>query len=181
MIEGLGQGSVVRENGELIRIPLGKKVKEIDFGPFRTMCLNIPWGDVSTAWRSTGIPNIEVYMAASDRTISSARMSRYFNWLLKASWIKTFLRRKADQRGAGPSTEKRESSRSFLWGRVWDDAGNSATATVETLNGYSLTAKASVLIAEKILNNHFEVGYQTPAGAYGPDLILAIENTIRKD
>jgi short subunit dehydrogenase-like uncharacterized protein len=180
MIEGLGLGSTVRQNGELIRIPLGKKVREVDFGSVRARCLNIPWGDISTAWRSTGIPNIEVYMAASDRTISSARMSSYFNWLFRMDWVKRFLRKKADQRGPGPSQDKRQSSKSILWGSVSDDAGNSATAIVETMNGYTLTAKASVLIAEKILNNNFREGYQTPATAYGPDLILELEDTIRK-
>jgi short subunit dehydrogenase-like uncharacterized protein len=180
MIEGLGQGSAVRQNGELIRIPLGKKIREIDFGPFRARCLNIPWGDISTAWRSTGIPNIEVYMAASDRLISAARMSSYLNWLFRMDWVKTFLRKRADKRGAGPSPDKRQSSRSILWGSVSDDAGNSATATLDTFNGYTLTAKASVLIAEKILSNDFKEGYQTPATAYGPDLILALEDTIRK-
>jgi short subunit dehydrogenase-like uncharacterized protein len=179
MIEGLGQGSVVRKNGVLVRTPLGKEVREIDFGPVRARCLNIPWGDISTAWHSTGIPNIEVYMAASDRTISSARMSRYLNWLLRREWVKTFLKKKADQRGAGPSSDKRQSSKSILWGSVSDDAGNSATATVETMNGYTLTANASVLIAEKILNNNFTKGYQTPATAYGPDLILELEDTVR--
>ena len=29
--------------------------------------MTIPWGDVSTAYHSTGIPDIEVYMAASLR------------------------------------------------------------------------------------------------------------------
>jgi hypothetical protein len=34
----------------------------------------IPWGDISTAYRSTGIPDIVVYMAASPRMLSSMRL-----------------------------------------------------------------------------------------------------------
>jgi short subunit dehydrogenase-like uncharacterized protein len=181
MLQGIGQGSVVRENGVLVKISLGKRTKEIDFGPFTATCLNIPWGDVSTAWRSTGIPNIEVYMAATKRTISLAKMSSHFDFMFRQAWVKTFLRKKADKRDAGPSPQKRQSSKSILWGNVWDDAGNSVTASLETLNGYTLTAKASVLIAEKILNDNFQTGYHTPATAYGADLILELENTVRKD
>jgi short subunit dehydrogenase-like uncharacterized protein len=67
-----------------------------------------------------------------------------------------------------------------LWGKVEDASGNSVTATLETLNGYKLTSKTSVLVAEKILNGNFRTGYQTPGTAYGPDLILEIENTHRR-
>ena len=51
---------------------------------------------------------------------------------------------------------------------------------METLNGYSLTARTSVLIAEKILSGNFKTGYQTPAMAYGSELILEIPETKRK-
>ena len=36
----------------------------VDFGGgYVRPAVSIPWGDIATAWRSTGIPNIEVYMA----------------------------------------------------------------------------------------------------------------------
>lgn len=180
MIEGLGQGSVIRKDGKLIHILLGEKVKEIDFGSFKAKCLNIPWGDISTAWHSTGISDIEVYMATSGKTIAGAKMSRYLNWLLKLRSVKNFILKKIEKKLTGPGIEKRNAGKSFLWGKVWDDSGNSCTATLETINGYTLTAKASVLIAEKILKNNFKTGYQTPGTAYGADLVLEIENTVRK-
>ncbi|MFM8743632.1 MAG: saccharopine dehydrogenase family protein, partial [Cytophagales bacterium] len=61
MTEGLGYGGLIRQNGKLVYSALGSKVMEIDFGSFKSKTLCIPWGDISTAWRSTGIPNIEVY------------------------------------------------------------------------------------------------------------------------
>ncbi len=181
MTEGLGNGSLIRKNGKLTPINLGKKILEIDFGSFKTSTLNIPWGDISTAWRSTGIPNIEVYTGATASMIRNAKMSTYFNWLLRMRWVKNYLLKKVDQKPAGPSEEKRNSGRSFLWGKVWDVNGKECISRLETLSGYTLTAKTAVLIAEKILGGNFKTGYQTPAMAYGADLIMEIETTKRID
>jgi short subunit dehydrogenase-like uncharacterized protein len=167
MTEGLGYGGMIRKDGQLITIPLGEKVLEIDFGSFKTKTLCIPWGDISTAWRSTVIPNIEVYTGATDKMIMR--------------WVKNFMLKQIDKKPAGPSDEKRESGRSFLWGKVKDASGKECISRLETISGYSLTAKTAVLIAEKILKGNFKTGYQTPAMAYGPDLILEIPSTKRED
>jgi short subunit dehydrogenase-like uncharacterized protein len=177
MIEGLGHGSMIRENGKLKRIPLGTLTLTVDFGEFRSNTLNIPWGDISTAWRSTGIPNIAVYMGAHASMIRNARLSKYFNWLLKSRWLKNFLQRKIDRKPDGPPTERRLSGKSFLWGKVCDGQGNTAISTLTTLNGYTLTAKTSVHIAAKILSGNFRAGFQTPAMMYGEKLILEIEGS----
>jgi short subunit dehydrogenase-like uncharacterized protein len=181
MTEGLGYGGMIRKNGKLTPINLGEKVMDIDFGSFKTKTLCIPWGDIATAWRSTGIPNIEVYTGATDKMISTAKMSKYLNWFLRMRWVKNYMLRKIDKKPAGPSEEKRESGRSYLWGKVWDDKGQSVQTTLETPSGYSLTAKTAVLIAQKIMQGNFKPGYQTPAMAYGADLIMEIDSTIRKD
>jgi short subunit dehydrogenase-like uncharacterized protein len=180
-VEGLGHGSTIRSNGRLLPVPLGEKILEVDFGAFTRKALNIPWGDISTAWRSTGIPNIEVYMSAPDKMIFYAKVSNYFGWLLRMRWVKRILHRKLDERPAGPDEQRRTSGKSFLWGKVWNDAGDTHISRIETLNGYSLTAKTSTLIAEKILKGNFKPGYQTPAMAYGADVILEVMDTKRVD
>jgi short subunit dehydrogenase-like uncharacterized protein len=180
-VEGLGEGSMIRSNGKLAHVPLGEKILTVDFGVFKTKALNIPWGDISTAWRSTGIPNIEVYMGASDKMISYAKMSKYFNWLLRKHWFKKYLQKKIDSRPAGPDEERRSSGKSFLWGKVWDDSGKEASSRIETISGYTLTAKTSALIAKKIIAGNFKTGYQTPALAYGADLVLEVAGATRED
>ncbi len=181
MVEGLGYGSAIRRDGKLTTVPTGSLTMEIDYGPFKIPSLNIPWGDISTAWRSTGIANIEVYIGSNKRQISAARKSNYFNWLLRMRWVKNFLIKQIDKRPAGPSDERRAGGRSFLWGKVWNDLGENRISRLETLNGYTLTSKTAVLVAEKILRGDFKAGYQTPAMAYGADLILALPNTTRVD
>jgi short subunit dehydrogenase-like uncharacterized protein len=181
MVEGLGHGSIIRQDGKLLSIPLGKKIIKVDFNGYETRALNIPWGDVSTAWRSTAIRNIEVYMAAAEKMIIAAKSTKYFNWLLRQQWIKNFLHRKIELQPTGPSSEKLIKGKSFLWGKAWDNQGQVKISTIETLSGYALTAKTSVLIAQKILEDNYKTGYQTPATAYGADFILEIQPISRVD
>ncbi len=180
-IESLGQGSAIRKNGKIISIPIHERFQEIDFGEMKMMTACIPWGDVSTAYRSTGIPNIEVYMGVTDSMMRSLKMSKYLNWLLRMRWVKNYLLKQTDKKTPGPSQSRREKSKSIFWGKVRDENGNERSATLSTLNGYSLTAKTSVLIAEKILAGKIITGYQTPAMLYGEDLILEIPESTRKN
>lgn len=177
MTEGLGYGGLIRKDGKLTSVTLGDHVLEIDFGPFKSKALCIPWGDVATAWRSTGIPNIEVYTGVPDKTIIAARLSRLINWLLRKRWVKNYLLKKIESRSTGPDQEKRASGRSYLWGKVYNENGDTFEARLETPSGYLLTAKTAVLIAAKIVSGNSKTGYYTPAQYFGEGLILEIENT----
>jgi short subunit dehydrogenase-like uncharacterized protein len=64
MVENLHRGGLVRRSGRLVAVPSAARVKELDFGYGQIKTMSIPWGDLSTAWVSTAIPNIEVYMVA---------------------------------------------------------------------------------------------------------------------
>lgn len=180
-IEGLGYDGLVRKDGKLTPVPLGKKVMNVDFGAFRINALCIPWGDISTAWRSTGIPNIEVYMGATDSMIRNARLSNYVGWLLRIPFVKNFMMKQIDRRPPGPSEERRQKGKSFLWGKVWNASGEERSSRLVTASGYTLTALTAVLIAEKILGGNFKKGYQTPAMAFGADLIMEIAESKRTD
>ena len=174
MVEGMGHGSMIRKDGRLTPIGLGDKVMDIDFGPFKRKALCIPWGDIATAWRSTGIPNIEVYSAVSPAIIRIAKLSKWINPIMRSSAVKRFLRKKVDARPAGPDEERLQTGRSYLWGRVRDEHGNVAEARLETMSGYLLTAKASVLVAAKMLSSSVKPGYFTPAGYFGEGLIFEV-------
>jgi short subunit dehydrogenase-like uncharacterized protein len=178
MTEGLGYGGKIRKDGVLVDVNLGDRVMDINFGPFTTKTLCIPWGDIATAWRSTGIPNIEVYTGATNSMIKSARMSKYLNWFLRLKPVKRYMLKQVDKRPGGPSEDKVKTGRSYLWGKAWDGSGNHVEARLETVSGYLLTAKTSVLIAEKILSGNYQAGYQTPAMAYGEGLILEVETSV---
>jgi short subunit dehydrogenase-like uncharacterized protein len=180
MVEGLGLGGSIRKAGKIISVPLHEGITEINYGPFQLQSIRIPWGDVSTAFYSTGVGNIEVFNGADPATIKRVKMSRYLNWILRARVVKDYLLKQIDKKPAGPSEEKRTNSKMFLWGKVCD-GHTEKTSLLETMNGYALTAKTSVLIAQKILSGNFKTGFQTPSMAYGAELILEVEGSKRTD
>ena len=136
----------------------------------------IPWGDVATAWYSTGIPNIEVYMAVPPSAVTSARRMRRFAPLVGLPFVQTFLVRRIERRVVGPTAEERARERSFLWGRV-ANGGCSASGTLETLEGYALTAETSVAIAKRVLSGDVAPGVHTPSQAFGARFIETIPGT----
>ncbi|MEQ8425665.1 MAG: hypothetical protein RIA63_13200, partial [Cyclobacteriaceae bacterium] len=175
----LGEGSRVRKDGQIIKVALHKGKKEIDFGKFKSPAARIPWGDVSTAYHSTGIPNIEVYMGINKKIAWLIRSTRFVNWLLKLRWVKALAIKRID-RIEGPNESTRAISKSYLTGRAWNKA-NVVNTRLEVPNGYTLTARTSVSISKRILDGKFKTGFQTPSSAYGADFILEFENVVRTD
>lgn len=179
MMMNVGRGGAVRRDGAITPVPAGFKSREIDFGEFRKTGVTIPWGDVSTAFHSTGIPNIEVYAVMPESNRRALVMSRYLGWLLATGPVQRYLQKQIP--AGGPSDAERERGRTFLWGRAADDAGNAVESRQFGPEGYTLTAETALRIAEKILGGEFSPGFQTPAKCYGADLILEIDGTSRED
>ncbi len=169
---GLGEGSRIRKDGKIVAVPLHEGLKKIDFGDFQTISARIPWGDVSTAFYSTGIPNISVYMGINNKIATFIKSTRWLNWLLKRRWLKGFLLKKIDKT-TGPASETRNSSKSLLTCKVWNDEKLVESRMVAP-NGYALTAISSITIAENTLSGNFKIGFQTPSLAYGSSFIQKI-------
>ncbi len=180
MVEGMGLGGAIRKNGKIIPVPIHEGITEINYGAFQIPSLRIPWGDVSTAFYSTGIGNIEVFTGADKNSVKRAKMSRYLNWLLRMRFVKDYMLKQIDKKPAGPNEERRAASKMFLWGKAWD-GNQEKISLLETVEGYTLTAKTSVLIAQKIMSGNYKPGFQTPSMAYGADLILEVSGSKRTD
>ncbi len=179
-IENLHRPNMVRKNGVLTPEAQGQNTKEVNFGNFIHHCVSIPWGDLSTAYVSTRIPNIRVYMSLPSKFLTWMKFSNYIRPILRWNWVKNRLRASVNKRPEGPTEEQRQNGRSYFWAMVRNDAGETVVGRLECPEGYTLTALCAVHIALKILRNNFKAGFQTPATAYGKDLILEIEGTIFK-
>ena len=179
MAASLGEGSCVRQNGAIIRRPLGHKGLWCDFGVKKLFVMTIPWGDISTAFHTTQIPNIETYTAIKPWIWRLLMLQPAFNWLLRTAAVRNFIRTQINKRPAGPSEVQRQNSKSLVWGEVRNAAGKRVAARMVTPDGYTLTALASLLITRKVLDGNFTAGYQTPASAYGAGLVLEIPGTSR--
>lgn len=173
-VEGLGHGSCVREGGELLRIPLGSRSRRIDFGAGEKLATAIPWGDVSTAFRTTGIPNVEVYVPVSPKALANLRRLGHLGWLLRRKAVQDFLKSRIAKRAPGPGEAERGETPVHVWGEVQDAAGRRATARVRVPNGYTLTRDASVAIAERLLAGGAPAGFTTPARLMGSDFVTRL-------
>ena len=173
----VGEGGAVRENGKIIRKPLGQKGMWVNFGEKRLFVMTIPWGDISTAYTTTGIKNIEAYTGMAPKVYRILKFQWAFNWLLRTNFVRNIIIKKIKARPAGPSDEQRQKSSSLVWGEVSNASGKTLSACISCFDGYTLTAHSSLLITQKILEGNFKTGYQTPAGCYGEDLILEVPGT----
>ncbi|MEQ8907488.1 saccharopine dehydrogenase NADP-binding domain-containing protein [Ekhidna sp.] len=173
MIENLGEPQTRRRDGDYEGVPMGKSAMEIDYGSFKQISMGISWGDISTAYHSTGIPNIEVFSGTTEQQLSKVKRAMRLSFMLRSRTIKNFLMNQMDKRPDGPKGKRRKESNMYLWGQV-SDGNKKLEARLVTPNGYTLTALTSVLIANKILNGDIKPGFQTPSSAYGEGLILEI-------
>lgn len=180
MAENLGQGGCVRENGKIVAKPMGHKGFWLDFGIKKLFVMCIPWGDISTAYTTTGIPNIETYTGTSPKTFSMLKWQWAYNWILRTDLVRNYAKKKLKQKPAGPTDEMRAKAVSLVWGEARNAAGQKVGVRMQGPEGYTLTALTSLLITQKVLQGNFKTGYQTPAGAYGADLILEIPGVTRQ-
>lgn len=170
-VEGLAQGGKVRRDGRIVSVPLAYKVRRIDFGDGEKEAMTIPWGDVSTAYHTTGIPNIEAFIPGSPRMIASARRANYIRPLLGIGWVQRLIKARIARTVKGPSEEKRALQPTFVWGEAVNARGERKTARIRTANGYSLTITGSLTVVEYLMTHQPAGGAYTPAKLVGADLV----------
>lgn len=179
--ERAGQPGLVRRDGRLAPVPPGWKTRMVDFGKGPRLTVTIPWGDIATSWYSTGIPNVEVYIAAQPALVRSLRLSRWVRPLLALPPITALARASIRRRGAGPSDEARAGGSTVVVGEVSDPEGHVARAILRGPDGYTFTMHSALCAMERVLAEPPEAGFQTPARAFGPDFALEVPGTHRED
>jgi short subunit dehydrogenase-like uncharacterized protein len=180
-VDNAAQPGMIRKDGELARVPAAYKSRQVDFGDGPVHCVTIPWGDVATAYHSTGIPNIETYMALSPVAASVLKGADALMPVSASPVGQRFLKGLVGLLPAGPSAAERARGYAVLRAEVGDDAGNRAVSRMRTPHAYTLTALAALEVVRRVLAGDVHPGYQTPAKAYGPDLVMEIGGVTRTD
>ncbi len=175
MLEGMPHGGAIRENGKIRRVPQMFDVREIPFASGPRISMTIPWGDISTAYRSTKIPNIRVYSSQSRGALKQLKRIKPLLPLLKLKPIQKIAQRWASKT-AGPSAETRATARVELWGRVRNAKNDEVTLTMSVAEGYRFTVLSSLAAVERVLEANPK-GAMTPSMAFGPEFVLFIEGT----
>ena len=181
-IENSGKGGAIRSGGKIVSVPAAWRAREIDFGDGTPrLAVSIPWGDVSTAYYSTGIPDIAVDMAVSRAQHRQMVMSRWLGWLLSSGFVQRRLLAKVKAGAAGPTDAQRASGASILWGEVNDDRGYRISSRLRCPEAYTLTAMTAVESARRVLAGEVAPGFDTPSRAFGPDFITTFDGVVRTD
>jgi short subunit dehydrogenase-like uncharacterized protein len=165
-VEDLKFGGKVRRAGVITDVPLGYKRRAINFGRGEKPAVTIPWGDVSTAYHSTGIDNIEVYLPTPTAVAMLMRLIDPLRPLLGLDGVQNWLKALLGKRVQGPDAATRERQRTWLWGEVRNAAGEVKSACLETANGYDVTVHGALLAVRHLLD------YQGPGGYFTPSRLL---------
>jgi short subunit dehydrogenase-like uncharacterized protein len=180
-IENMQRQGMIRKDGKLIQVPPVWKSLMQDFGRGPVRVISVGWGDVSTAYYSTGIPNIETYISFPQVLINFMYDMRTIGPLFYNRVAKTILKSIMNLYPPGPSAARRMRAFATLIGEVTDDQGRRAVSKLRTREGYTFTAQVTVEIMKQILNHEYKIGFQTPSKVYGADFVLPIEGVTRED
>jgi short subunit dehydrogenase-like uncharacterized protein len=178
MVEGLPEGGRVRKDGRIIKVAAAYKVETIPFTEdLSATAVTIPWGDVATAYYSTGIPNIEVLVGVPEKQIGKMRMPGFMRWLLGLAPVQAFMKAQIARRVKGPTDDQRARDEMYIYGEAWDDAGHKVAMRLRTREAYTLTAESGVKATLKVMEGRLAPGAYTPSMAFGADYVLDLEGT----
>lgn len=174
MVEMLANGGRERINGKITKVGNGRDQKNIRFSNGARWCMSIPWGDVSTAWYSTGIPNIRVYTAVPRGAAFTTRLMSPFMAITKLDSVQRYLKKQIENKIKGPDEKVRDTAEMNLWGKVTNAQGESKEAFLDVAEGYGFTVMASLEMARRILRDGVESGSQTPSMAFGGGFVTEL-------
>jgi short subunit dehydrogenase-like uncharacterized protein len=179
-IENLARGGRIRSAGRITTVAHAFRARDIDFGEGTLTAVTIPWGDVSTAYWTTGIGNIECYLAMPAASIARLRRLNTFGGLLRLGLLQGLLKRMVSRGPAGPDAAARATNTMLVWGEAQAPSGERVTARVRVANGYDVTVHASLAIARHLLDGKpAEPGHRTPSQLMGSRFVETLPGSSR--
>jgi short subunit dehydrogenase-like uncharacterized protein len=152
--EILGVGLLVRAEGTIVAKPDAAPAR-FDFGAGLLESVPLSFGDLVTAWKSTGIPNIAMFVNIKENVMPEGVTAM----------------------PEGPSLEERAANRACAVAEVTCIDGAVVRARIDTVNGYSYTPLAAVEALRLVATGHFKPGFQTPATVFGAGFAVSIADT----
>ena len=172
-------GTLVRRNGRLELAPRGGPPRMIDFGDGPEIVTRVTWGDIFVAYYSTGIANIENFIAVPAEMRRMMRMVDFIRPLFQFAPVRKLARRGIK---AGSTAQERAKTRVAVWGEVSDDQGRRAAARMHGPEaGVVWTSMTALAAMQKVVAGSLRAGFQTPSLTYGADFALECEGVTRED
>lgn len=170
MFEGTAHGGCIRQDGKLVKVPLAYKTTKFTFNHKSTIAVTMPWGDLATAYRSTGIPNIEVYFATTTNTVMFMRTAELFRPLLASPPVQILGKQMISKYVSGPSEDARAAAKCIIVaeGKQQD---KQCIIRMKCPEGYTITSHSALASVERILDGNIAKGALTPSLAFGADFV----------
>jgi short subunit dehydrogenase-like uncharacterized protein len=181
ILDQWGDTVAVRRAGVLTDVPVGTRERRVDFGRGARPAAAVSWGDVVTAFHTTGIPNVDAYLEVSPAERALFRFNQRLSAVGGQAVLRRVLRVPETLLSEGPSAPQRAGATRVIVAEARDAAGRVVRARLTTPEAYDFTAAAALLVAQRVLRGDWRPGFQTPAGLYGPDLVLEIPGVVRED
>jgi short subunit dehydrogenase-like uncharacterized protein len=180
MIEAIAAGTRLRRHGRLVARGRAEE-GTCDFGKGERPTIQVSWGDVSTAYRSTGIPNIEVQFEALPAIRRMTQTPAFIKSFLGLGFMQSFLKAQVGRMPEGPSEATRRAGQAVIVGDARNSDGQTVRSRLRTPEGYTLTALTAFDAAKRVAAGEVKAGFQTPSRAFGPDYILSFDGVARDD
>lgn len=172
-VEMLAKGGRIRKEGKLLFVPLAHEVKQVTFSHRTRTVAAIPWGDVSSAYFSTTIPNITCYMAQPKAVIRAMQASRRVSRLAGLGIVQKGLSKLIESTVSGPTEAERKNGKCYLWAKV--SRGNqSVSAQLEVAEGYEFTVLAALASVRHLMENPDLKGALTPSQAFSESFVMTL-------
>jgi len=174
MIEGLPAGALVRRDGVLVTVAPGSLVEDFPFSETRSgPAVILGLGDVSSAYRSTGIRNIEGYIGLPRAQIKSMRMGPSAQRFLAHASVQRVLKAAADRFIKGPSDTDRATARMQVVGEARQGMRR-VVMRMSTPEGYAFTAEAAVAATLRVARGEIKPGAYAPSTAFGAEFVQGL-------
>ncbi len=173
-IEAINGGTATRRDGTIAFLKKAPR-RRLQFGDREVDCVGISWGDVATAYYTTGIPNIAVYFESTKDLERIVGLPGFARWLLGTTPGQAFLRRQIEKLPEGPDPEAQKTQVTQILGIVADANGAEMRSVLKTPGGYHLTALTALRIADEVDGGKGEPGTHNPARIFGSSFITTFE------
>jgi short subunit dehydrogenase-like uncharacterized protein len=174
-----GRPLLVRRAGRLVTMPAGSLERMFDYGSGPAASVAVSWGDLATAFNTTGIANIDTYFEATPAVRTVVAANRFLAPLLGAPSSQATLQQMANWLPRGPDAAERNARKAVLVAEAEDPSGRVVRARLQTPEAYTLSAETAAAISAEVAAGNYEPGFQTPAGLFGADFILGFEGVTR--
>lgn len=163
--------AIVRRGGALASEPFGRLRRHFNFGRGEVPCVAGSSADVVTGQKTTGVGDIETYLAAPLLFQAGCRIAAAASQVLGETTVRQALAPLADLWPDHPTAEAQSHAVNTIVVETVDPWRRTRRFGLRTIDSYTVTTRAACVIIRNVLAGDVRPGFQTPAGLYGPGLL----------